>query len=902
MDAATIHSLQPGDVVGRYRVEAFVAEGGMGQVFRAWDGKLERRVALKTVHAQQANRQVALSRFQREAQILAKLDHPGICHVYDWLDHHGTFVMAMEWVDGSSLTATLEQGPLPLQTAMRLLRQVALALAAAHAKGVIHRDLKPSNILITREGTAKILDFGLAKSFGEAHAEDTQAGWTSTVGEDSSTLSDSSPGGPLTQAGAILGTRGFLAPELLLGETATAATDLYAFGVIASLVVTGELALRDRGDGIPWVRRVLGRRSGSGSHAISGPHAARPNALWHLVDDLLAPDPVARPTAEKVVKVLDRLLAPASPIWWASSAAVITLLLAGFGVWAYSRGAIPEFSVSRPARLVVVPVQNHTPLPSLKTAAETTTTELLEYILRASFPQVEVVRDGYNLHNGAVARPPFQARGGERDLILGVVARTGADLVLLGEVASGPDPNGISLRLRLVDSRGALRVIREAPSSYKGYEPNLAIPTVLRKLDRMFSPLGRPREIPPLPSKETLDAYGLGCELSDRGEERQALSWLEKAAHEAPQFPPAVIRYATTLNRLVDPKAQPALIWARSIARVSGDRYIEALAMLELAHLARREGKPDTETLFQEALTFVGLAGFKDLQASAMNSLGTYWIDKEKWTQAKAMLDPALALATSHGTRWTRASILVNQANLYKYQSENTTARRLYLESISELNFLEDWREVAISRNNLAILECEEGQAEAAERTWQEVLRLRREHGDLEGECRVLVNLGIAAFMQGHLDEANTRFEAALEGGRRLKWAQPQGRALYRLGDVLRVQGKLMPASVRLVEALELLRKEGTPANQAEALAALAECKARLKDLGEAERLIAEARRIAAKDLPQIWRAKAWVQHLRGQHREAQASLALALAAPRGEDPEHQKELKNLSANWEKGT
>jgi tetratricopeptide (TPR) repeat protein len=178
------------------------------------------------------------------------------------------------------------------------------------------------------------------------------------------------------------------------------------------------------------------------------------------------------------------------------------------------------------------------------------------------------------------------------------------------------------------------------------------------------------------------------------------------------------------------------------------------------------------------------------------------------------------------------------------------------------------------------------------------VLQVRRLHADRLGECRVQLNLGIAAFMERRFDQAQARFEAALAGGRQLNVVQIQGRALYRLGDLLRAQGKLAQATIRLLEALEPLKKGGTPANQAEALAALAECKARQGDPEEAERLIGEAWRLTTRDSPQVLRARAWVQHLRGQQREARESLAAALAAPRDRDPEHRAELQALSSAW----
>ena len=898
MALQTLSPLQVGDTVGRYRVEACVGEGGMGQVFRAWDATLERRVALKIIRADRVGEEASLTRFQREAQILAKLDHPGICRVYDWLDHQGTLVMAMEWVDGAPLASVLKQGAMPLPTAVRLLREVAHALAAAHAKGVIHRDLKPSNIVLTSEGTAKILDFGLAKSFETGPQEPTADGTPRpAAGGDPPTLTDSGPEAlpdpSLTQSGLVMGTRGFLAPELLSGGPATAASDLYALGVVASLLITGDRRAGGGREAVTPPRAAPRRRPGSRAHP-QGPHA-----LWNLIDRLLSPDPASRPAARDVVATLDRLQAPPSPAWWAAGAAAATLVLVALGLWAYGRGAIPEFSRAHQARLVVVPLQNRTGSPGLDTAAGTTATELLEYLLR-SFPQVEVVQDFYSRSGAVEARPRLQAREEEaqRAFIARVVARTGADLVLMGEVEPDPGSDRVRLRVRLVDRGGHPRVSREVLSRTSAFEPGAAVPAVARELGRALSPLGPPRGLPPVPSAEVLEAYGHGLERFVQGDTPQALPLLEKAALEAPGFPPCVLSYASALNRSSDVRAQPALQWARSAARQAGDRYSEARAVIEMAFRARTEARPNEEALFREALALAREEGDKDLQARVMNELGVHWIDRENWDAARSLLDPALEMATQWGTRWLRGSILVNLANLSKYQGRAAEARRLYEASIANADILEDWQLIATTRNNLAILDFEEGSVEAAERTWQEVLRVRRLHGDRLGECRVQLNLGIAAFMQKRFDQAQARFEAALAGSRQLNAVQVQGRALYRLGDVLRAQGKLAQATIRLLEALEPLKKGGTPANQAEALAALAECKARQGEPGEAERLIEEAWRLTTRDSPQVWRARAWVQHLRRQHREALESLAAALAAPRDRDPEHQAELQALRSAW----
>ena len=207
MATGSVIHLSPGDVLGRYRVEAFVAKGGMGDIFRAWDDKLERQVALKTIREEYASTPEAMNRFLREAQILAQLNHPGICQVYDWVEHQGSLVIAMEWVEGDTLAARIAQGALPPATAVPLLRNLAAALAVAHAKGIIHRDLKPSNILLTPEGLPKILDFGLAKSFGGDPPTGTMAPKTPLL-EEEATRPGASPSPTFTETGALMGTWG----------------------------------------------------------------------------------------------------------------------------------------------------------------------------------------------------------------------------------------------------------------------------------------------------------------------------------------------------------------------------------------------------------------------------------------------------------------------------------------------------------------------------------------------------------------------------------------------------------------------------------------------------------------------------------------------------------------------
>src|SRR5579864_277170 len=199
-----------GDKLGPYEIVAPLGEGAMGEVYRARDPRLGRDVAIKT------SRRQFSERFEREARAVAALNHPNICHIYDV----GPDYLVMELVEGANL-----QGPLPLAEVLKIARQIADALDAAHEKGIVHRDLKPANIRITEAGVVKVLDFGLAMM---GSAETTDSSETITAMR--------SP----TIAGMILGTAAYMAPEQARGKTVDKRADIWAFGVVLAEILTGK--------------------------------------------------------------------------------------------------------------------------------------------------------------------------------------------------------------------------------------------------------------------------------------------------------------------------------------------------------------------------------------------------------------------------------------------------------------------------------------------------------------------------------------------------------------------------------------------------------------------------------------------------------------------------------------
>src|SRR5437870_4898740 len=156
-------SVSAGTKLGRYEIRAKIGEGGMGEVYLAEDTQLRRRVALKILSAEIASNQDRMRRFIQEAQAAAALNHPNIAHIYEVGEAEGTHFIAMEFVDGQTLRQLIRDGQTELPKLLRYLQHAAEGLAKAHAAGIIHRDLKPDNIMVTRDGHAKVLDFGLAK-------------------------------------------------------------------------------------------------------------------------------------------------------------------------------------------------------------------------------------------------------------------------------------------------------------------------------------------------------------------------------------------------------------------------------------------------------------------------------------------------------------------------------------------------------------------------------------------------------------------------------------------------------------------------------------------------------------------------------------------------------------------
>jgi serine/threonine-protein kinase len=283
-----------GTRVGHFRLVGFLGEGGMGAVYVGFDEKLQRKVALKSVHAGRLDTQ-SRARFLREARTLSQLHHPNICAIHDYLEGEERDFLVLELIEGRSLVE-LQSQPCDRAVALQITRQLAAVLAATHAKGIIHRDLKPANIMWTPEGRVKVLDFGLAREVVDLNETTLDPGAQTAAELDAGATSPE-----MTAYGSVLGTLSYMSPEQARGEAVTPASDLFSLGLILQELFTGQPARRTEGD-----RNALLARARAGeSEPLSGLDPGLEPDLAALIERLKDPAPAVRPSALDTVERLD---------------------------------------------------------------------------------------------------------------------------------------------------------------------------------------------------------------------------------------------------------------------------------------------------------------------------------------------------------------------------------------------------------------------------------------------------------------------------------------------------------------------------------------------------------------------------------------------------------------------
>jgi eukaryotic-like serine/threonine-protein kinase len=239
-------SVDVGTRLGSLEITALLGKGGMGEVYRARDTKLKRDVAVKILPDEFSRDADRVSRFQREAEVLASLNHPNIAAIYDLQEANGSRFLVLELIEGETLADRIARGPIQVEEALDIAKYICEALEAAHEKGIVHRDLKPGNVKITPEGKVKVLDFGLAKAMSGANASATARSHQGIDSAPANVNLSNSPTLPVTDtiAGMILGTAAYMSPEQVRGENTDTRSDVFSFGCVMYEMLTGRQAFQ----------------------------------------------------------------------------------------------------------------------------------------------------------------------------------------------------------------------------------------------------------------------------------------------------------------------------------------------------------------------------------------------------------------------------------------------------------------------------------------------------------------------------------------------------------------------------------------------------------------------------------------------------------------------------------
>ncbi len=827
-----------GRTVSHYEVTARLGGGGMGVVYRARDTRLGREVALKFLHPTSSRTPKAVERFQREASAVSGLNHPNICTLYDVGTHEGHPFLVLELLEGETLRELLKKAPLPAQRVAEFGAQIADALDAAHAKGIVHRDIKPGNLFLTPRGQVKVLDFGLAKLVSGSASGDSS---------DTSAPTEHA----LTEVGITVGTLAYMSPEQLLGLPLDGRADLFSLGAVLHELATGRPAF-----GAPTASAVreaiLHRDPASGSGAGAEIQAA----LRYVIAKALEKDPERRyATAAELRSDLRAIAlgdttmaartAPSVPAWRRrgvrlSLAVAAAVALAGAAYVAGRRKPAPT-PVESTAVVAVLPLDE---APGAEDLSLGTADMLITSLARVP---------GLNVLSRSSTRPYRDRKIPPRE----VARELGVDYLVEGAVERAGDT--LRLTLTLVRASGVVAW----SESYQGRVDDLFVlqQGAATALAGVLRPGQAPRAGPspaaaPAATVETLRLYSQAQALLERpdvpGNVEGAVARLEKAVAADPRFALAHAALGDAYWERYRATHEPG--WASRARGAVGEalRLDPAQPLVRLALATIDEGTGRLEEARSDLETLLLSQPDRD---EAHRLLGRVLGRLGRDDEALAHLQKAVALRPGFWRNHQQLGIA--HLNAGRHAAAAASFRRI----------IELQPDLAWGHEMLGTVYHFQGNLPEAIESYKRAL-------ELGPDALAWSNLGAALYTEGRLDEAVRAFEQAIA-------LEPLASANHRnLGDAYQRLGRLDAARQSWSEAARLSRQElRVNPRSAETLGQLAACEAKLGDHASAAAHARQALDLAPDDPNAHYRAA--VVHALGGEADA-AVAALAQAFERG--------------------
>ncbi|MEM1180333.1 MAG: protein kinase [Acidobacteriota bacterium] len=717
--------------LGRLRIERLLSSGGMGRVYEAYDELLERRVALKVLHGDQRLSPHARARFLREAQLSSRLDHPHVCRLYDLIEDGGVEALVLELIEGQSLAQRLDCSTPDTAETLRIGKEMASGLAAAHGAGIVHRDLKPGNVMLTAEGAVKIVDFGIAR--GERPADDRHASGSPVDGHSSPFK---------TRHGTTLGTLAYMSPEQARGEIVGPETDIFAFGLVLREMLTGSKAYP--ADGSPadlWP--IVAERRIESYDQVDAP-------VRGVLDRMLAERPSDRPTAADVLGELEILTG--SPGGGRqrrlAAAAVAAAALTLFAVMRPTAEA-PIFPAGAQPRVAVLPIENRSGDDGFAWVRSGLAEMITESL--TTVPSLEVI-DADEVRALVERRPAAVTAEA-------AVSALGADVVIQSAFESVADGQ---YRLTYRLERPGFRTRSRRAT---GADPFAAAAEMAAASTRRLAP-GAP--LPDLRETFSSDPFAnrlYASALAALSEERgyAAEPFLRALLQLAPDVVEAQLRLCEALN--LQGQWQTAAELAERIAAENPDRpLVQLAALISLSNSAfGRDDREAAAAWAEKAVEASRHVDNADDVAQAHYALARIlrFLDPAR---AGTELERAQELSRSTGNRLAEANAIQLHGVLLDERGETPAASERFTAALEIARELENPRLEGILLDNLALISQRTGQNAIAVDLLEQAAELHRETRNPRSLIFTYNNLGDCRQELGLIEPA----EAAMRKGEEL--------------------------------------------------------------------------------------------------------------------------------------